>query len=148
MRLLLGSKVRERGRRVGSLAGFELESASLAVRRIIVSADGDLGSHALTRPVQAVSSIHDDGEIELGEASIEGIAAVSDVVLVSRATRLRHHGRARGRVVGLDLDASSRRVKALFGRLHWWSPRFEVPATGADLSTPGEIQFDGGTQAA
>ena len=65
MELLLGSHVREAGRRVGRLAGFELEPADSRIRRIIFSPDGELGPQAMTRPLAAITSVHDDGEVDL-----------------------------------------------------------------------------------
>ena len=53
------------GRRVGRLAGFELEPVDLRIRRIIFSPDGELGPQAMTRPLAAVTSVHDDGEVDL-----------------------------------------------------------------------------------
>jgi len=61
MKLLLGSHVRDHGRRVGQLAGFELEPADRRIRRIIFSPDGELGPQAMTRPLAQVSLLHDEG---------------------------------------------------------------------------------------
>ena len=70
------------GRRVGRLAGFELEPAGLKVRRIIFSPDGELGPQAMTRPIDNVDLTHDDGEIELRpDVAIAPMPAVPDVVL-------------------------------------------------------------------
>ena len=151
MDLLLGSHVREHGHRVGHLAGFELEPAGLRIRRIIFSPDGELGPQAVTRPIANVDLTHDDGEIELRpNADVAPLPAVPDVVLLSRAVRLRRAGREVGRFVGVDLNPTDRSLKAVFGRAHWWSRRFSLAAAGLDCSTPGEIRSgtSGGTQAA
>ena len=151
MDLLLGSHVREHGHRVGRLAGFELEPAGLKIRRIIFSPDGELGPHALTRPISSLDVTHDDGEIELrSETGAAPMPAVSDVVLLSRAVRLRRAGREIGRFVGIGLNPADRSLTEVFGRPHWWSRRLSLPAAGLDCSTPGEIRSgsSGGTQAA
>jgi len=149
MELLLGSHVREHGHRVGRLAGFELEPAGLRIRRIIFSPDGELGPQAMTRPIANIDLTHDDGEVELRpSAEVAPLPAVSDVVLLSRAVRMRRAGREVGRFVGVDLNPTDRSVKAIFGRPHWWSRRFSVTADGLDCSTPGEIRsgMSGATQ--
>jgi hypothetical protein len=143
MELLLGSHVREHGRRVGRLAGFELEPADLRIRRIIFSPDGDLGPQATMRPLAAVGRVHEDGEIELHDVQIDPMPAVRDVALLARATRLRQGGRENGRLVGLDVNPSNGTVVSVFGRMHWWSRRFAVPAASSDMSAPGEIRLGG-----
>jgi hypothetical protein len=151
MDLLLGSHVREHGHRVGRLAGFELEPAGLRIRRIIFSPDGELGPQAMTRPLDTVDLTHDDGEIELrSDVAVAPLPAVPDVVLLSRAVRLRRAGREIGRFVGLCLNAADRSLLEVYGRSHWWSRRFSLAAAGLDCSTPGEIRSgsSGGTQAA
>ena len=143
MELLIGSHVREHDRRVGHLAGFELEPADRRIRRIIFSPDGDLGPQTTMRPLAAIGRVHEDGEIDLREVQIEPMHAVRDVALLARATRLRQAGRDHGRLVGLDIDPSNGIVLKVFGRLHWWSRRFAVVAESADMKTPGEIRFNG-----
>jgi hypothetical protein len=142
MELLLGSHVREHGHRVGQLAGFELEPASLKIRRIIFSPDGALGSQTNTRPLAAIARVHDDGEVELRvDVPIDALPAVPDVQLLAHSTRLRQSNRERGRLAGLDVDPADRTVLSVFGRLHWWSRRFSVEARSADFSKPGEIRL-------
>ena len=137
-----------RGRRVGRLAGFELEPADLRIRRIIFSPDGELGPQAMTRPLAAIASVHDDGEVDLQpEAEIAPMPAVRDVILLSRATRIRRGGRQLGRLSGVAVDPADRSVVSVFGRPHWWSRRFTLAAADLDCSTPGEIR-GGGTRAA
>jgi hypothetical protein len=151
MELLLGSHVREHGHRVGHLAGFELEPAGLKIRRIIFSPDGELGPQAMTRPLDNVDLTHDDGEIELrSDVAAATLPAVPDVVLLSRAVRVRRGAREIGRFVGVSLNPADRSVTAVFARSHWWSRRFSLQAAGLDVSTPGEIRSgsSGGTQAA
>jgi hypothetical protein len=151
MELLLGSHVREHGSRVGRLAGFELEPASKRLRRIIVSPDGDLGPQTTMRPLAAISLVHDDHEIELRvDAAGDTMPSVPDVVLVNRATRLRKLSHEQGRLVGMDVNPADRTIVSVIGRFHWWSRRFSVPGSSADLSTPGEIAIGaaGGHRAA
>src|SRR5580765_5152229 len=148
MELLLGSHVREAGRRVGRLAGFELEPVDLRIRRIIFSPDGELGPQAMTRPLAAVTSVHDDGEVDLhADVEIAPMPAVRDIILLSRATRIRRANRQVGRLSGVDVNPDDRKVMSVFGRPHWWSRRFTLPASDLDCSTPGEIR-GGGTRAA
>lgn len=141
MELLLGSHVREAGRRVGRLAGFELEPADRRIRRIIFSPDGELGPQAMTRPLAAISSIHEDGEVDLhSEVDAAPMPAVRDVILLSRATRISRGGRQLGRFCGIAVDTGSRTLVSVFGRPHWWSRRFAMAAADLDCSTPGEIR--------
>ena len=143
MELLLGSHVREHGNRVGQLAGFELEPTTHRIRRLIFSADGDLWPSAAACLLSAVSLIHDDGEIELHPYSdVEAtLPAVPDVVLLSRATRLRVQRRDAGRLAGVECDAADRRITSVFARHHWWSRRTALPAGELDGSTPGELRI-------
>jgi hypothetical protein len=150
--LLLGAHVRERGRRVGRLAGFELEPSTLRIRRIIFSADGDLGPQAMTRPLASVvASSADGGDIEVEETDSAPLPAVPDVALLSRATRIRRGRHDHGRFVGLAVSQADRALVSVFGRQHLWSRRFSVSVREADFSTPGEIRLgssNGGTRAA
>jgi hypothetical protein len=104
----------------------------------------------MTRPVSSINLVHEDGELELrSNADPMPLPDVPDVVLLSRAVRLRRAGREIGRFVGVDLNLAERTVTSMFGRHHWWSRRFSVPGTGIDCSTPGEIRTgSGGTRAA
>ncbi len=148
MELQLGSHVREAGRRVGRLAGFELEPLDRRIRRIIFSPDGELGPQAMMRPLAAISSVHDDGEVDLGtEVEMAPMPAVRDVILLSRATRIRRGGRQLGRLSGVAVDVRDRTLVSVFGRQHWWSRRFTLAASDLDCTTPGEIR-GGGTRAA
>jgi len=141
MELLLGSHVREHGNRVGRLAGFELEPATRRIRRIIFSERGDLGPQAMTRPLVAVSHVHDSGEIELRTDIDTGVLpAVPDVVLVTRATRLKRAAEDQGHLTGIEVNPADRQIVSVFGRQHWWSKRVMFSATELDCSTPGEIR--------
>jgi hypothetical protein len=139
MELLLGSHVREQGHRVGRLAGFELEPDGLRIRRIIFSADGDLGPQAHTRSLSAVSSMLDGGDIALASAESAPMPAVRDVVLLGRATRV-YRGRDASRLVGVDVKLADGVLVAAIGRSHWWSRRFSLPANTIDWSMPGELR--------
>ena len=89
MQLVLGSHVRDGGRRVGRLAGFELEPADLRIRRIIFSADGELGPQVRSQPVEATPvsapartpKTHQqttaDGKARYGEAVVREILGAS-----------------------------------------------------------------------
>jgi hypothetical protein len=151
MELLIGSHVREHGNRVGRVAGFELEPAGLRIQRIIFSPDGDLGPQAAMRPIAHINLVHEDGEVELRpNPDIAPLPAVPDVVLLSRAVRLRRGSREIGRLVGVDVTLSDGSVTGIFGRHHWWSRRFSLASAGLDCSTPGAINVSasGGSRAA
>ena len=141
MELLLGSHVLEHGKRVGRLAGFEVEPDGLRIRRIIFSPDGELGPQAVTRPLSAIGRVHDGHDIELRQdPDPTPLPAVKDVILLSKATRLRRSGHALGRLVGADVTPDDRTLVCVFGRHHWWSRRFKLDGPGLDCSTPGEIR--------
>jgi hypothetical protein len=150
MELLIGSHVREHGNRVGRLVGFELEPAGLRIRRIIFSPAGELGPQAVMRPIAHISLVHEDGELELRPNSdMAPFPAIPDVVLLSSAVRVKRAGRELGRFVGVDVNLADRAVTTVFGRHHWWSRRFALPAAGLNCSTPGEINAGtSGTRAA
>jgi hypothetical protein len=141
MQLVLGSHVRDGGRRVGLLAGFELEPTDLRIRRVIFSPDGELGPQVRSQPLDAIAAVHDDGEIELkADFSMAPMPVVRDVVLLSRSTRLRRGASIVGRLSGIEVGAADRRIVSVFGRPHWWSRRFTFAAEQLDCSTPGEIR--------
>jgi hypothetical protein len=140
MDLTLGSHVREHGHRVGRVAGFELEPATLNIRRIIFSPDGSLGPQAMTRPLNGVTATSSGIELR-PDADIAPLPAVADVALLSRSTRLTRDGRDRGRLVGIGVDLDSRRLLSVSGRQHWFSPKFTAAAAQLDCSQPGEIRI-------
>ena len=140
MKLLLGSHVRENGRRVGRLAGFELEAAGRRIRRIIFSADGELGPQTMTRPLVQVAAGEGGGDVEIRPGiAAAPLPAVPDIILLTRATRLKRGGREVGRLCGIAVNDADGRVVSVFGRQHWWSRRFSLDASTIDTSTPGEI---------
>jgi hypothetical protein len=151
MKLVLGSHVREHGRNVGRLAGFELEPADLRIRRIIFSPDGHLGPQAQTRPLSSIASVAGNGAIEL-RASLDDtpLPAVRDVALLSGSTRIAAAGGRPGRVCAVELNPEDRSVTAIVGRQHWWSRRSALARDQIDASSPGEIRRRGnaGTRAA
>jgi hypothetical protein len=140
MDLLLGSYVREHGRRTGRLAAFELEPLDLRIRRIIFSADGELGPQIRSEPLATISVVHEDGEIELRETLDVGpMPVVRDVLLLSRSTRIRRMGRDLGRLVGISVT-EERALVSVFGRPRPWSRRFAVAAADVDASVAGELR--------
>jgi len=142
MDLLLGSHVREHGNRVGRLAGFELDLATRAVRRLIISANGEITTDTISHPLSHVALVHDGGEIELrsfGDTTTGSLPAAS-VTTLGGATRLREQTRDSGHLIGLEVDPGDRTVTTVFGRHHWWSRRTDWTAKGLDFSTPGEIR--------
>jgi len=141
MELLLGSHVREHGNRVGRLAGFEFEPTTRSIRRIIFSTDGNLGTHAMTRPLAAIGHVHDNGEIELRvDHDVPPVPTISDVVLLSRATRVRRDDREAGHVSGVEVNPGDRTLTRLLAWTHWWSRHEPLDASNLDSSVPGEIR--------
>src|SRR3954447_59822 len=107
MELMLGSHVREHGNRIGQLAAFELEPATRRIRRIVFSADGLLGPDVTSRPLSAISLVHNNGEIELvpySDRAVTPMPAGPDVALLSKAVHLRSNGRDCGPLTGLEVD--------------------------------------------
>jgi hypothetical protein len=149
MQLLLGSHVRENGRRVGRLAGFEFEPATGKIRRIVFSPDGDLGPQAHTRPLTMVATEESDVQIRAA-AEPPAMPAVRDVILLSASTRVRRAGHEIGRLAGVGVNEADRTLTEVLGRAHWWSRRFSLQARAVDCSTPGEIRVStsGDTRAA
>jgi hypothetical protein len=141
MDLLFGSYVREHGRRAGRLAAFELEPLGLRIRRIIFSADGELGPQIRSEPLATIRVVHEDGEIELLETVEVGpMPIVRDVLLLSRSTRIRRMGRDLGRLVGVSVTPQDRMLVSVFGRPRPWSRRFAVAAVDVDASVAGELR--------
>ena len=140
MDLTLGSHVREHGHRVGRLAGFELEPATLNIRRIIFSPDGSLGPQAMTRPLACLAATASGIELR-PDSDVAPLPPVADVALLSRSTRLTRDGRDRGRLIGIAVDPDSRRLLSVSGRHHWFSPKFTAASAQLDCSQPGEIRI-------
>ena len=151
MELLLGSHVREHGARVGRLAGFELEPADRRIQRIVFSPNGNLGSHAATRPIAAIGHVHDGGEIELRtDHDLSALPVADEVILLTHAVRVRKSDGTMARLIGLELNPADGSVQSVVGKAHWWTRPFSLEAAGADWSTPGEIRMRAptGTRAA
>jgi len=141
MKLTFGATVQKAGRRVGRVAGFELEPAERRIRRVVYSGDGELGPQVLSHPVPAIASVAPNGDVELQtELDIAPMPAVRDVVLLSRATRIERGGRVVGRLTGIDVDQADRRLVSVSGRSHWWSRTTTFPASDLDCSTPGVLR--------
>ncbi len=140
MKLVLGTHVREHGRNVGRLAGFELEPRERRIRRIIVSPDGQLGPQAHTRTLNSIGTVDASGTIQL-RANFTPVAlpAVPDVALLSPSTRIVAAGRT-GRLHAIEVDAESRALLSVSGREHWWSRAFTIAGDALDVSQPGEIR--------
>lgn len=136
MELLFGNHVRSAHRRIGYLAGVEVESVSRRVTKIIFSADGKLGSHAQTRSIEAVRS--EKGTLVVDDAPATG-STIGDPVLWSRSIRMMRDGRDAGHLAGVVLGAQGA-IESVIGRQHWWTPRYRAAAADSDLSFPGEIR--------
>jgi hypothetical protein len=140
MELSLGSHVLEHGNRVGRLAGFELEPAERRIRRIIFSSDGELGPHAMTRPVTAIAGLRGSAIELAGQTPGQALPAVPDVVLLSRATRVVDGANQQARLAAVSVDRETRALLSVSGRRHWWTGRTTVPAGELDCSTPGQLR--------
>jgi hypothetical protein len=128
---------------VGRLAGFEVDPRTRLVRKIIFSSDGELGNHVLMRPFASV--LAEPGEIDIRPYAPVEDAAAADHVLVGQTARIIHGDREMGRVTGLDVAIGSGELEGVLGRRSWWTRRFHVAGTSADLSVPGEVRMHGTT---
>lgn len=149
MELLFGIHVREHGYRIGRLAGVEVERATQHVRTILLSADGDIGSHAQSRPLAAVPIDHFTGDIVLRPFAVAVDPSTVEQLVLSRATRLVRGGQQIGRLVGVEISPDSGALTGLFGRQHWWTRRLRLDGRGLDFSALGEVRAGAsGTRAA
>jgi uncharacterized iron-regulated membrane protein len=134
MELLFGSHIRSGGRRIGYLAGIEVDPASRRATKIVFSKDGKLTSETHTRALSAVTV---DGKA-LNVAAEAPVAVPSgEPLLWSRSTHLDRRGQTAhlaGVVVG-----SNGEIETLIGRQHWWSKRFRVSGRDVVRSEPGYI---------
>jgi len=140
MELVFGIHVREHGYRIGRLAGVEVERGTHQVRSIFLSADGDMGPHAETRPLAAVPIDHFAGDIVLRSFPTSAGPTAGEPLLLSRATRLVRGGQQIGRLVGVEVSADSGSLTGVFGRQHWWTRRLRLDGVGLDFSSPGEVR--------
>ena len=140
MELLFGNRVRSASRRLGYLAGVEVDVPSRRVTKIIFSEDGKLGSHAQTRSIEAVRA--EGGSLAVGEPSAAS-AAAAQPLLLSRSVRLSRGGHHRGHVAGVVVNEQGA-LEAVIGRQHWWNARSRTPASDVDLSQPGEVRIGAG----
>lgn len=144
MELSFGNHVRSGGRRIGYLAGVEIDVPGRRVTKIIFSNDGKLGSQAQTRPIEGARV--ERGGISVAD-TVAAAASPTETFLLSRSVRVNRGGHQAGHVVGLtvsDLGA----LETIIGRQHWWSGRFRVAASDLELSQPGEVRTGVATRAA
>lgn len=146
MDLSFGTNVREHGYGIGRLAGVEADGRTRAVRNIIVSADGTVGSHAERRPLVDVPADHFDGDIVLrGFPTTGETLAPEDMLVLTGATRVMRGGHQIGRLSGLELSPETGEIVAIVGRQHWWTRRFRLQTPALDFSVPGEIRVGAAT---
>ena len=143
MELLFGTNVREYGQLVGRLAGFEVDPRTRQVRKIIFSSDGALGNHVVMRPFASV--LAEPGEIDIRPYAPVDDEPATNGVLVGHAARIVHGDREMGRVAGLDVAIGTGELENVIGRRSWWTRRFQIAGTSADLSVPGEVRTHGKT---
>ena len=137
MDLAFGTNVREHGYRIGRLAGIKADRRTRAVRHIIISADGTVGSHAERRPLVAVPADHFDGDIALRAfPAAEETFAPYEVLMLTDVTRVMRGGLQIGRLSGVELSPETGEIVAIVSRQHWWTRRFHLEAPGLDFSVP------------
>ena len=134
MELLFGSHIRSGGRRIGYLAGIEVDPASRRVTKIVFSNDGTLTSETHTRAISAVTA--EGGALQV---AAEGPLEVpsGERLVWTRTTRLDRTGRE-AHLKGVVVDPGGA-IDALIGRQHWWSRRFRVSGRDLDSTQPGRI---------
>lgn len=138
MELLFGSHVRSGGRRVGYLAGVEVDAASRRVTKVVFSQDGKLGSHAHMQSLDTVRV--ERGTLVLGDPpAASTVSGAAEPILLSRSVRVVRRGKHAGHVAGVVVGELGA-LEAAVGRQHWWSGRYRLPAADIDLSHPGEIR--------
>ncbi len=97
----------------------------------------------MTRSVGTIAAARRN-TIELREQSaVEPLPAVSDLVLLSRATRVVDvgtDGADGARLIGVSIEPDSRALVSVTGRRHWWSGRTTIAANQLDCSIPGELR--------
>jgi hypothetical protein len=138
--LLFGTHVREYGQQVGRLAGFELDPTTRKVRKIIFSADGELGNHVLMRPFASV--LAEPGEIDIRPYTPTDEADNGGVV-IGHLAKIKRGDREIGHVTGVDVTINSGDLEAVLGRKNWLTRRFRIDAKEIDLSVPGEVRTTG-----
>src|SRR5687767_9325567 len=126
MELLFGSRIRSGGRRIGYLAGIEVDPASHRVTKIVFSKDGTLTSETHTRSISAVTA-----EGRALQVAPEGPLEVpsGERLVWTRTTRLDRTGH-QARLIGVVVGSGGT-IDGVIGRQHWWSRRFRV--SGRDL---------------
>jgi hypothetical protein len=136
MELLFADQVRSSGRRIGYLAGVELDARSRRVTKIIFSKDGKLGSDAHTRSIDAVRI--ERGSVIVDESLLDQ-PATTEPLLLSRSVRITKGGRHSGHLAGVVVGDQAT-LAAAIGKQHWWTGRYRLPASDLDFSQPGEIR--------
>jgi len=145
--LLFGTNIREYGQHVGRLAGFEIDPATRKVRHILISGDGELGSHVTKRPFASV--LAEPGEIDIRAYTQTDDAAHPSGIVLGHMARVMRGGRETGRLAGADVALGTGDLEGIIGRRSWWTRRFQIAASAVDLSTPGEVRTSGsGSRAA
>jgi len=148
MDLLFGSAVVEQGKRLGRLAGVEIDPAARRVLKVVVSRDGHLGPSATTRPVEAVRV---DGQtVTIAEEAPPSAPLPFRVepVLWSRGTHVVRGSAEVGRLLGVRVEEGSGRLEAALGRKGRWGRTQTFAVEGLDLGVIGELRLDPGSQAA
>lgn len=136
MELVFGTQVRSTERRLGYLAGIEVDPASSTVTRIIFSDDGKLGGHAHMRSFSAVRM--DGSAIHVEDSS--GPPPQGGVLMLNRSTRLLRGAREAARLTGAEVNDKGV-LQALFGKSHWWTKRHRFAASALDFSAPGLVRL-------
>lgn len=141
MDLMFGAAVFEHGKKIGRLAGVEIDPTERRVLKIIFSADGHLGPRASTRPIEAVA-VEGDRVALIGEPRPSPPMPFRlEPVLWGPGTHIVRGRDEIARLSGVRLEPGSGRLLLVFGRRSFWSRRVEMALEDADLSVIGELRI-------
>jgi len=140
MELMFGAAVFERGKKVGRLAGVEVDPAARRALKIVMSPDGHLGPRAVTRPIEAVAAQGSRVTIVGEPPPSPPLPFRLEPVLWSRGTHVLRGREESARLSGVRVEPGSGKLLRAFGRRSFWSKRLDVPLDDVDLSVLGELR--------
>jgi sporulation protein YlmC with PRC-barrel domain len=148
MELLFGNLVFELGHRLGRLAGIEVDPKAGRALKIVVSRDGRLGAHAVTRPIEVVRA--DGARVLIAQVPPPSppMPFRLEPVLWSQGTHVVRGHVEIGRPIGVRLEEVTGRLQAIVVRKGRWGRIQELTMEGIDLSVLGELRVGGDSRAA
>jgi len=148
MELLFGNTVFEHGRRLGRLAGIEIDPTARRALKIVASRDGRLGPHAVTRPIEVVRA--EGGRVLIAQEPTPSppMPFRLEPALWSHGTHVVRGHVEIGRPVGVRLEEGSGRLQAILVRKGRWGRTQELSIEGIDLSVLGELRLGNNSRAA